>query len=139
MNDKKINDTLIKLSDYIHNLSLFDKHSNNKKLLIYYEDLIQNPKETIYKLADFIDVSKQKAELFLTNLEFHKARCIEKYNLNFLRQRRPYFHTHSHGKNISFYSNLVDEDILCEIDKKVHKIIPRHLFDKYLKRYSLID
>jgi len=63
---------------YMEYLLLFEKYSGDKTL-IYYEDLIQNPKMNILKLNLFIGGEQDDFVKFMDNFEDHKTDSLTQY------------------------------------------------------------
>lgn len=63
---------------YINNIQAFDAFPN-RKLLIYYEELIQTPQSAIKKLCSFLGLEKRGTEEFIKNLDYHFQKSVEAY------------------------------------------------------------
>ncbi len=54
---------------YVHPILFHEDFTPNRKLLIYYEDLIQNPQLYIWQISELLNVNSAH---FLDNLEYHQ-------------------------------------------------------------------
>ena len=113
---------------FFTNLNFFDKYKTNKKLLIHYEDLIENPKKIFQLVLDFLSESNENLNDFMKNYNSHKNRSVQFYikhsGLSMTR-----------GKDILYHSKkmkLQDRLLLDNFIKKTYPI----LWEKYLKIYA---
>jgi|GEM_PF-1099303 len=116
---------------YIKNLIYFDTWANERtKLLIYYEDLISNPEETIKKIASFYhnQVEDDYLENLYDNYEDSWKKCYKSYKKSFPTGR-------SDGCSLIFHSKDFPSDLVYSMDKHI-KITYPHLWEKYLSRYE---
>lgn len=63
---------------YMKNIEAFDAFQG-EKLLIYYEDLLGKPVETITKLSNFLSLDQKKLQLFLKDLDVHIQKSVNAY------------------------------------------------------------
>lgn len=111
---------------YFDNIRLFDQHKN-KKLLIYYEDLISNPLQEFKKIAAFLGASPSKIKDFLEKKDEHKKHVLKFY------QKEGHFTPKSGGDQKHFSKNWKEHEIkLCD------DLVKRSYPDvwKYLRRYA---
>ena len=113
------------INHYAELLQQYDKFEK-PKIMIYYEDLITNPKDNIKKIFDFIDsYDINDLENFFENIEVHKTKSLLKYKCG-----------QSKGK-LNYHKNKRKSDFL----KRFHKLMrdkSTELYDKYLTRYKEI-
>jgi hypothetical protein len=118
----------IRLGRYIFNLKCFDMW-NGDKILIYYEDLILNPRENIGKIVKFMGLDINKLNTFMKRYEYHKGMSIKYYCENvegsFTKGKENLLLKHS---SIASKSNL--NFIRTTLNSKY-----KSLADKYLNRY----
>jgi hypothetical protein len=113
---------------YLDNIERFDEHKG-PKLLIYYENLLMNPKDVIYKLTTFFNWQMEKADKFVSELQLHEQSSVKHYiwGAESAVQKDPYWHS----------SKKLNEDptMLYQVD-----VVMRHkagaLYSKYLERYA---
>jgi hypothetical protein len=100
-------------------------------MLIYYEDLMQFPEETFYKLADFFQVGHEHILLFLQDYKKHKHNSMGIYE-------RDQSQCMSQGKDIHFHGKKFSSEELHVLDATCEQLIPE-LFQAYLIRYKEAD
>ena len=111
--------TYLKLLNFYHTYK-------GKKMIIYYEDLIDDLKNTIDKVLNFLglEVSIDSIDDFFSNIEEHKLKSLSIYG-----------ESKTKGKTTIYHSNKLSSDELIQWDNfllKNNKVI----FEKYLKRYK---
>lgn len=110
---------------YFSELHAYIKWNANKKIIIHYEDLIQDPVNTLVRLLDFLKEPADRLELFMQNYEAHRktARSIYKEAV-------------SDGNDVFFHSKKLTLEERQEIEAWIVKRHPE-LWDTFLKdRYS---
>lgn len=111
--------------DYIDVLESYDSWKDEDKLLIYYEDLMLNPKAEILRIIDFMGLKDTYVKEFFDNYKKHKSNSISAYKPG----------SHTKGDNLKFHSSSFPDTYL-EFMTNHLKNNHRKLFDKYLKRYE---
>ena len=111
--------TYLKLLDFYHTYK-------GKKMIVYYEDLIGDLKNTIEKVLNFLglEVGFDSIDDFFSNIEEHKLKSLSIYG-----------ESKTKGKTTIYHSSKLTNDELIEWDNfllKNNKVI----FEKYLKRYK---
>ena len=116
---------------YIQSLKDFDEWPEERRYLIYYEDLIIDVKKEIIKLLEFMHVTytTEYLEDFMDKLDFHKDRCINFYSKNVGTSA-------TKGKSIKYHIKQLGEKQGREWDEFVCTKFPS-LASKYLSRYKL--
>lgn len=105
--------------NYMENLIEFDNWPENKRLLIYYEDLMETPKEAFNRAIDFLECE--------SNLQ----KFYDNYDKVFSSSKKSYTKRHE-----SYYNNRNIIPInATEWDSCLKEKYPE-LFEKYLKRYA---
>lgn len=110
-------------ADYISCLQAYDMRTA-PKLLIYYEDLINNPVNSIRKIGNFTKQDQKSIDDFCNNINFHKTKSVNNYPIS-----------HTRGQNTKFHQKRLSKNIL---DKMTNSLKTRYpdLFEKYLSRYN---
>lgn len=112
--------------DYIDVIETYDIWDNDKKLLIYYEDLITNPILEINKIINFTDLKESiYKDEFFNNYDKHKNNSIVSYMPG----------SHTKGNDLKFHSSSLSNsyiEFMTNHLKTNHNIV----FNKYLKRYE---
>ena len=115
-------------SNYFAMLNCYDKWHPEKRHYICYEELMKHPQEEIRRLGQFLAVSSEKIDEFLTDLKSHVQNSFK------LKVKAT---TPSGGTKLSFHSDrFKDKDFLKRMDAIVEKHHP-HLWKNYLKHYKL--
>ena len=114
--------------NYFENLKLYDKWNPKKRLLIYYEDFMTDPKATFEKVLDFLGEEKTYLAPFMQNYEKHKAKSLEIYNIC---NGKPV----TQGNSLIYHSRNKNKEELRAIDAFVQKTYT-DLWEKYLMRYA---
>jgi hypothetical protein len=113
--------------NYFNNLYYFDAYQG-PKLLMYYEDVIREPKKSLLKMFDFLGESTQYFNTFFNNLKYHKQKSLDLY----------FSHgggSASRAKCLHYHSAKLGYLRCVELDDLVIKNHPV-LWEKYLKRYD---
>jgi len=117
------------LANYFELLELFDLWQEDRKLLVYYEDIISEPEEVFSQLLTFLEDSFDYLFPFIEQIKWHKERCLALYNYP--------GHCESLGRQDFSYTKDVPPKVLKKIEQEIKSKRP-NLFTKYLKRYELI-
>lgn len=113
--------------EYFDRLSLLDKWKNKTKLLVFYEDLVKNPKEVFSKVLSFLGEDCDICNEF--DFEMLRELVLSTY------RPQPPVGSVTEGKDLQFYSNLMGIDMASEINRVVSIKYPK-LWSKYLSRYA---
>ena len=117
-----------RLKDYVDALDLFHHWGSHKKLLIYYEDFINNPEDVMHKVAQFLGDPEDKFDDFFAHYTEHKKRGIKFYEHNGGSQ--------SQGNDLLYHSRKMPSAIRIKIDQFI-KTAYTELWETYLvERYS---
>lgn len=114
---------------YMRLISCYDKWNPDKRLLIYYEDLITLPNNELSKLKKILPVDEDLYNEFVYNLEEHIARSV-KYYKKFTSESK------TEGKKIDFHKNKLGTKNLMKWKCKLQEEFP-FLYKKYLERYRV--
>lgn len=110
------------------NMAFFDKWPNQRKLLIYYEDLMTTPEVKIQEIAKFIGEPNSAAKEFLKNLDEHKQNSLEMY-------REKHFASFTEGADLTYHSRSLS--VFEKQQLYLHlKNTNLTLWKKYLSRYD---
>jgi hypothetical protein len=111
--------------DYVKILEQYEK-LERRKCLIYYEDLVTKPKETLMKIVEFLNIDKAHAKNFFDNFEYHKKQGIAAYHDTSFTQG---------SKNVKFHQSKIPKNVLAQMTKRLKS---EHLgiFNRYLQRYE---
>jgi hypothetical protein len=109
--------------DYIFALQQFDKFQS-KKILVYYEDLILEPQQTIKKMVDFSEISSHRLDEFFEKYQDHQNQSISNYEPG----------SHSKGISALHHSDQLPKHVQFRLTEHIMVTQPI-LFGKYLRRY----
>jgi hypothetical protein len=110
----------------------FEKFQTENRVIVYYEDLLTNPAESITNILKFLgNFDQKKVTTFVKNIDTHKKESIDVYNKN------PAFcgKSLSMGEDLLWHSKLVRKDMLQFCDYLV-KNKASDVWRKYLNRYE---
>lgn len=113
---------------YINNIQKFDKFKG-KKILVYYEDLVEEPEKSITDIATFLGLKNKKLATLLDESEVHKKRSIELYNKN------QQSFTSGNIDKLQHHSEMLTIEERKQFDD-FFELNYRELFKKYLMRYK---
>lgn len=126
---------------YIHPLYMYESWDNDKKLLIYYEDLVNDDLSvqidwqawcpaysSIYAICNFLTLPNFRAWDFVQDYEHHKERSIKLYTNE---DNKP----ETKGKESVYHSNRLTDIQKLEWDATISFMYPS-IYDKYLTRYA---
>lgn len=101
------------------NLIIFD-NTNIDKLLIYYEDLILQPKETLIKILKFLDeYNEMDLNTFIEKLPEHKKNSISVYN--------KFQKSFTEGKDLNTHKSKLNQTDLNYLDSLfTNKLLNRY-------------
>lgn len=118
--------------EYFNNLTVYDSWNPENRLLIYYEDLLLNPRETLSRLLIFLDESFTYFENFLAEYEYHKKVALGVYS-----------ESKSRGSDLLYHSRKIDPVYRMQIDQWIEELYPdlwhRYLKDRYAEEYIQYD
>ena len=109
-------------------LQFFDNWKGDKKI-VFYNELMNNPKETFSELELFFE-ERWDIDNFVKNIESHHAYIHQYYNSHNNRENRK-----SMGQNSrkdGRYASMLNNNDKIELEKIYRNIHP-YLYDKYLK------
>lgn len=111
-----------KSGSYLENLELFHNWKSDKTL-IYYEDLLSNPRLVLQSIVDSFNLDQNRLELFLDNYEEHRSKSLAAYPKK------------TDGESLNFYSKCMSSDHITHWDNEMERSNPK-LYELYLTRYK---
>lgn len=108
----------------ISQLQIYDAWNPEKRLLIYYEDLMTAPSKVLTKIMCFLEEKNWDIMGYLKDIEYHKKNCKDRYLSKW------YGSVFSNGVNIKPYSTKLSLEELEELDYKIRLLDPE-IYDKY--------
>jgi len=110
---------------YFDDIAVYDSWNPQKRLLIFYEDLIIKPIQTIATILTFLDSSFDKIDSFMSDYALHKKTAL-----------RLYKDSESKGNDLLYHSKMIPSDYRKLIDAWINELYP-HIWKAYLyDRYS---
>lgn len=116
---------------FFENLELYDNWPSNRKLLVYYEDLMLSQEKEVKRIANFLQTDEDTLNLLLESLEKQREGSLRLYIKRYGDRKEG-----SKGLDILSHSRNIPHKHLVKMDK-IAKRRARHLYAKYLKRYEL--
>lgn len=114
---------------YIKNIKAFDRFEG-KKLLIYYEDLLQQPEISFLKLAEFLELNPLKVQIFLKNIDQHFEGSIQAYT------KGGHLSETSSTKDFKYHSRTALTPAQVEEFDQYYFTQYPGIAEKYLRRYN---
>ena len=110
---------------YFADIALYDSWKPENRLLIYYEDLLAKPTQTLKKILLFLYEPIDRLDNFINEYEVHKQKAIEMYKVS-----------ESEGNDLLFHSRLINLDHRKQIDEWIAQLYP-FIWQEYLReRYA---
>ena len=116
------------LRDYMNHLRFFDEWNTDKKLLIRFEDLLENPKKVVGTLTYLLQLPQSRKEELLATYQSFSDKVLYSYKAQ-MGTKNLSLKTHFHRKKFS-------QEALKLLENKLKRIDP-YLFNKYLEVYSV--
>ncbi len=114
---------------YLQILKLYDQWPSDKRFMIYYEDLITDPEQTLKALLDFLQEPPIYLDAFMACYNEHKKACLGMYAK---QEDEPV----THGNKTTHYSMIIDKPERAKLDTYFAQTVPV-LWHHYLKdRYA---
>jgi len=107
---------------YISIIQYYEKWDTDKRLLVYYEDLLNNSYEEIGRIFEFLDIDTKDSNEFMYNYERHFRCMLDIYSRTFP------------GGELTVFPGAVSKVIQSYMDDIMIYNSPI-LFGKYLSRY----
>lgn len=118
-------------TDYVALLKIYDELPEDKRILVYYEDLIINPGTELKRILKDLDGYDERTyKSFIENIEFHKSTSLTKYG----NSVHPPV-TMGDPDKLLHYSKVMPSQSKRELDSYLERSFP-HLFSTYLLRYK---
>lgn len=112
---------------YFENLAFFDSWPAERRYLIYYEDLITHPRETLAGILAFLHESDERLDQFIQDYQQHKQKSLSLYP-----------NPTSRGSDPLFHSKKLSAAYRKQVDIWIAQAYPE-LWNKYLERYGERD
>lgn len=106
---------------YVAPLAYFDDYER-RKLLLYYEDLLEQPVLAITSLAQFLEIPEHTCIDFLDRYDEHRARSIQ------------YYPSHTQGEKTIYHALRLSPAERRAWDRQFRLLNPT-IYDRYLTRY----
>ena len=113
--------------NYWRNVIAFDGYEG-PKLVLYYEDLICEPRKTVELLASFMSIAKEKVDDFYHDYETHRLKSMAGYH--------PGCQTSGTADGLLWHSrSMTPEDGIAWDKMLMERDVD--IFDRYLRRYKV--
>jgi len=117
--------------DYFNNLRIYDKWDPDKRILLYYEDLIEDPRAVLEKLLFFLQESQERLDSFFASYD-----SLRETSLLFYQEHAG--KTSSKGEDLHYHSRVITLEAKKRLDLLITTSYP-DLWEKYLLRYAEQD
>lgn len=115
---------------YMDLIKLYDSWDNKRKIIIYYEDLIQEPKKTIIQIVEFMELDLHKVQNFMKSYDY-----FFNLSINFYDNKGSGGKSKTKGNKIIHHSSKLNEKqkkkFEVYLNKNYCKLLP------YLKKYNI--
>jgi len=115
-------------NDYLTLLNHYNTLDEDTKMIIYYEDFIEDTPKELSRVAEFLKkygLKPKKYNNFIKNMEHHRKKSLKSYSPG----------AESHGDRALFHSLKIPLIDRIELDYHVEDNY-NDLWEKYLKRYK---
>jgi len=112
---------------YFGNLELFEAWDPELRLLVRYEDLLNDPESTYRTILNFLDIPPDHLPSFMEEIDLHKKRVMRYY--------RRCGGARSKGKDFNYHTKKLTHDEIETFDRTVAETFPI-LWDHYLHPYA---
>ncbi len=113
---------------YFDILKLYDAWHPEKRYMVYYEDLITDPNNTLQGLLKFLGIDDDHLEDFMAHYDMHKQRSLNLYETQEDRSL-------THGNKIRHHAQLVSPQERAKLDAYIEHVFPS-VWSNYLQRYD---
>ncbi len=114
---------------YLQILQLYDQWPQDRRFMIYYEDLISDPEQTLKGLLAFLQEPPIYLDAFIACYDEHKKACLGMYAQ---QEDEPV----TQGNKAIHYSMIINKSERVKLDNYFAQTVPT-IWDKYLKnRYA---
>jgi hypothetical protein len=123
----------LRMNHYFHNLRAYEMWNPGKRLIVYYEDLLENPRESLLRIAAFIGETGKDREIqtFVDHIDSHMENSI-----NIYEGPTKVYTSHTRGRSFLYHTQKIGLEKSLELDELVMRCFPDFV-KKYLSRYPL--
>ena len=115
---------------YMSNIRLYDKWNDKNKVLIYYEDLLTNPRKEIEKVVKLLNLDVSKIDYFMDNYdEFFDL------SVNFYNNKGNLKTSETKGKKLIHHSLGLSDEEVTKFKKSLNTTYPQII--SYLDKYNI--
>ncbi len=130
LNEKTKKEISLFFNGYYKLIELFESWDTERKILLYYDELIDPACSFLYRIAHLIDAERDSIEKFVEQRRAHEELC--KHALRTMH----HFKLPS-GKDTQYYTRKHSKHVLQYLDTLAEKKAPL-LFHKYLHRFQQV-
>lgn len=123
----KLDDKAIEL--YISPLISYDNFNGNK-LVLYYEDLITDPKNTLKELLIFLgEYNEEVLEKFISDYDTHKNNSLKVYD-KFQGGNRGLYFEKGRVENLNYHKSRISKENIKSLNNRInHELVKRYKND----------
>lgn len=120
----------LRMNHFFHNFRVYELWNPEKRLVVYYEDLLQDPRKTLLQIANFIGETDKERDIqyFVENINEHIENSLNIYEKG--------YNSHTRGRSFLHHTYRVGLEKSLELDQLVIDYFPGYI-DRYLARYLL--
>ena len=111
-------------------IKFFESWPEESRYVIYYEDLMLSPRESMQEILDFLEEDNFRLDDYIKNLDQLKEYSLRSYD----KQRPGNSGSYSKGRDLLFHSKKMPRELLIRADELFRKKHP-YIWNKYLSRY----
>lgn len=115
---------------YVKNIQQFEKFKGDK-MVVFFEDLMENPEHSIKALAAFMNVDTERVNQYLKNMDEHHENSLNRYEKMGHQSQ-----TRGKAVNVDLYQRKFSTEALMEFDNYFRGQLGDKIFQKYLSRYA---
>ena len=120
---------------YFDNLKLYDCWNPENRLLIYYEDLMADPEQTLIVILQFLQEPIDQLDDFMKQYDEHKRKAISIYK-KYQKESK------TEGNDLLFHSKKITSEHRQQVDSWIAQLYPdlwqKYLMDRYSGRKSCL-
>lgn len=119
-------------------VDIFQFYDNykGKKILMYYEDLVECPKLFMERILNFLEEDASKLNEFENNLDYIKEECLNAYVKQFNSPKE--LVTTSNGNDPIYYQKIYSDEEKKTIEDLIIQLFPQKCL-KYIERFYVKD
>ena len=125
--DKNMAKAYFGIKSYFQAIAVYDEWQEENRLLVYYEDMLAHPYETLEKVVNFLQGEKNELDNFFKEFDFHRTQSKLIYNTVGLKIK---------DNTLEKLTTTISQNELLQFDFLAEQRY-EHIWNRYLKeRYA---